>query len=168
MILCKTRAEAESALQLVHAWSETNRLTVRPEKTGIVDASCCGGFDFLGYHFEQGGKRWPSQKALRQLRDRVRPLTRRSHGDSMTTIVARLTPVLRGWFVYFQHGNPLDFPRLDSWVRLRLRSIQRSRHKRKGRGRGLDHVRWPNAYFADLGLFSFATAHRLARQSARR
>ena len=29
-------------------------------------------------------------------------------------------------------------------------------------------VVWPNAYFAEQGLYSLATAHALARQSARR
>jgi RNA-directed DNA polymerase len=52
--------------------------------------------------------------------------------------------------------------------RMRLRSILRKRRKGKGRGHGSDHQRWPNAYFAELGLFSMATAHSLAAQSARR
>ena len=41
---------------------------------------------------------------------------------------------------------------------VRLRSILRKHHKRRGRGRGLDHCRWPNKYFANLGLFSLAAA----------
>jgi len=51
---------------------------------------------------------------------------------------------------------------------MRLRSILRKRHKLKGRGRGADHQRWPNAYFTDLGLFSLTAAHASVRQSARR
>jgi len=51
-----------------------------------------------------------------------------------------------------------------------LRNLQaafalRKRHKRKGRGRGLDHQRWPNAYFAERGLFFLTTAHAQAAQS---
>jgi hypothetical protein len=41
---------------------------------------------------------------------------------------------------------------------MRLRSILRKRHKGKGRGQGLDHIRWPNNYFEKLGLFSLAAA----------
>ena len=37
---------------------------------------------------------------------------------------------------------------------MRLRSILRKRMKKEGRGRGLDHQRWPNAYFAELGLYT--------------
>ena len=47
---------------------------------------------------------------------------------------------------------------MDSWVRMRLRSILRKRQKRKGRGRGLDHKRWPNRNFENLGLFSLEQA----------
>ena len=35
----------------------------------------------------------------------------------------------------------------------------------KGRGRGSDHQRWPNAYFDKLGYFSLERAHNLALQS---
>ena len=40
--------------------------------------------------------------------------------------------------------------------------------ERKGRGRGADHQRWPNAFFAEQGLFSLVAAHAQARQSSRR
>ena len=48
----------------------------------------------------------------------------------------------------------------DGWLRRRLRSILRKRSKRRGISRGLDHQRWPNAYFRERGLFSLETAHR--------
>ncbi|MBN2452059.1 MAG: hypothetical protein JXR77_16855 [Lentisphaeria bacterium] len=96
-------------------------------------------------------------------------MTRRSNGHSLGCIVSGLNPILRGWFEYFKHGtNPYALLNLDGWVRMRLRSILRKRHKRKGRGRGFDHQRWPNACFADLGLFSLAAARVEACQSARR
>ena len=49
---------------------------------------------------------------------------------------------------------------LDGWVRGRLRGILRKRAKLKGRGRGRDHQRWPNRYFAEVGLFSLENAWR--------
>lgn len=52
-------------------------------------------------------------------------------------------------------------------MRGRLRSLLRKRQKRKGRGRGADHQRWPNAFFAAQGLFSLTEAHALACQSIR-
>jgi RNA-directed DNA polymerase len=80
-------------------------------------------------------------------------------------IVKKLNPILRGWFKYFKHGDCQPLSSLDAWVRMRLRSILRRRKHRKGRGRGYDHVRWPNAYFVSLGLFTMTTAWERARRS---
>mgnify|MGYP006295575455 CR=1 FL=1 len=167
VILCRSRAAAETALALVRQWTESAELALHPDKTCLVDASQRGGFNFLGYHFERG-RYWPSQKARKQLRDRIRPLTRRSNGYSLKTIVSQVNPILAGWFEYFKHGHSGDLPDLDSWVRMRLRSILRKRHRGRGRGRGFDHLKWPNAYFAELGLLSLCEARIQARQSARR
>jgi len=54
------------------------------------------------------------------------------------------------------------------WVRQRLRTVLRKRHKLSGRARGRDHQRWPNAYFADLGLISLALAREQASQARHR
>lgn len=69
---------------------------------------------------------------------------------------------------YFKHSHRTTFPKLDGWIRMRLRSILRRRRHRKGCGRGSDHQRWTNAYFAEQGLFSLAAAHAQARQSSTR
>ena len=65
---------------------------------------------------------------------------------------------LHGWFEYFKHAYPTALNSVDGWVRMRLRSILRKRSRRKGRGRGTDHQRWPNAYFTEHGLFSCVAA----------
>ena len=83
-------------------------------------------------------------------------------------IIADINRTLRGWFEYFKHSHPTTFRDLDGWVRMRLRSILRKRHRGRGKGRGADHQRWPNAYFAEQGLFSLTIAHALARQSSLR
>ena len=69
---------------------------------------------------------------------------------------------LRGWINYFKHSMKTVFPKLDKWVRGRLRTILRKRHKGQGRTRGKDHQRWPNTYFAELGLISLALARAKA------
>ncbi|GIW98757.1 MAG: hypothetical protein KatS3mg111_2090 [Pirellulaceae bacterium] len=53
VVLCRSRAEAEAALELIRSWLAEARLTLHPTKTHIVDAASAG-FDFLGYHFERG------------------------------------------------------------------------------------------------------------------
>jgi RNA-directed DNA polymerase len=172
VILCRTRAEAEAALELLRRWLTAAGLELHPEKTRIVDLTQAGAFfDFLGYRFKRTTQRilrFPRPKSVAKLRDTVRPLTRRTNGRSLTETIGRLNPVLRGWFQYFQHSCSNVFPELDGWVRMRLRSILRKRQHRRGRGRGLDHHRWPNAFFATHGLFSLAAAHADACQSVRR
>ena len=74
----------------------------------------------------------------------------------MRAIIEEVNRTLRGWIAYFKHSIPTTLPNLDGWVRGRLRNIQRKRHKGSGRARGRDHQRWPNAYFAELGLISLA------------
>ena len=163
-ILCRSAAEAQRALSRLRPLLEQRGLRLHPEKTRVLDATQPGGFDFLGYHFEQG-KRWPRTKSLRKLKDTVRRHTRRTRGVSLAVIVAELNPVLRGWFGYFQHSHRRTFPGIDKWVRMRLRSLLRKRRGRKGRGRGADHQHWPNAYFRALGLYDLVTARQRVLRS---
>ena len=61
---------------------------------------------------------------------------------------------------------PATGPAKDGSLRGRLRSILRRRIHLRGRGR--DHQRWPNLFFANTGQFSLKTAHTLASQPSRR
>jgi RNA-directed DNA polymerase len=166
-VLCRSEGAAQEALEVVRDWTNTVGLTLHPVKTRIVDATQEGGFDFLGYHFE-GGSRWPRQKSLDKFKGTIRAKTRRHQGQSLQAIVTDLNGTLRGWFEYFKHSHRFTFTALDKWVRMRLRSLLRFRQGRKGRGRGLDHQRWPNAFFAKQGLFSLTEARALAGQPSRR
>jgi RNA-directed DNA polymerase len=157
VILCRTREDADRALALVRQWVEENDLTLHPTKTKIVDARS-DGFDFLGYTF-RGALRLPRAKSLAKLKDTIRARTRRNHGHSLTWITGSLTATLQGWFGYFRHCHGNVYASLDSWIRGRLRSLLRKRERRRGRGRGPDHYRWPNAYFAEQGLYSLNAAH---------
>jgi RNA-directed DNA polymerase len=164
VLLCRNEEQAREALSLVQQWTLSVGLQLHPEKTKIVDATQPGGFDFLGYHFERG-KKWPRRKSLKKFQDSVRLRTRRHNGNSLACIIAQLNPILRGWFNYFQHSHPFTFHRLDSWIRMRLRSVLRQHQGKRGRGRGDDHKLWPNTFFAEQGLFSLCTARTLVLQS---
>jgi RNA-directed DNA polymerase len=165
VVLCRSQAEAEQALALIRSWMEQAELTLHPEKTRIVNAQEGEGFDFLGYHFEHG-QRWPSKRSKNKFKDAIRRKTKRTNGQSLLAIVEELNPLLRGWFEYFKHSNKFALKRLDEWIRMRLRSILRKRIHLKGRGRGADHQRWPNTFFAKHGLFSLLAAHAEACQSS--
>jgi RNA-directed DNA polymerase len=159
VILCRSEAEAHEALAEVQAWMAVAGLTLHPEKTRIVDATLKGGFDFLGWHFEQG-YRWPREKSQRRFMEAIRQQTRRSNGRSLKKVIHGLNHTIRGWGNYFQ-GGVRSVPRgLDKWLRMRVRSILRRRDKRRGRAKGLDHQRYPNAYLLRAGLtFLLSVTH---------
>ena len=166
VILCRTREEADAALAEVRAWVGENGLALHPEKTHVGDCRQPGqGFEFLGYRFE-AGQRHVRQKSLNKFKDSIREKTRRTRGDSLACAVADLNPLLRGWFGYFKHAHHTTFGKLDGFVRRRLRAVLRKQEKRPGRGVcRADHQRWPNAFFAEAGLFALHTAWLSARQS---
>ncbi len=164
VMLCRSKAAAQNALALVQQWTVEAGLTLHPDKTRIVDTSQPGGFDFLGYHFERGQRR-PRQKSLKKFKDTVRAKTKRANGQSLQVIIANVNRSAQGWFAYFKHSHRYTFEPLDRLIRTRLRRLLRKRRGGRGRGRGADHQRWSNSFFAEQGLFSFVAAHAQLRQS---
>jgi RNA-directed DNA polymerase len=164
VVLCRSQQEAEDALGALHEWVAAQGLTLHPDKTRIVDAREPGGFDFLGYHVERG-MRWPKRESVQSFRQAIRAKTQRSSGGSMRAIIARINPIIRGWYSYYRHGHWTTYGPLDGYVRGRLRSILRKRMGKKGRGRGSDHQRWPNAYFDAHGLFTMIAVRQAAGYS---
>jgi len=166
--------EAQQVLESIRSWMHEAGLKLHPEKTRVADLNQREGyFDFLGYRFKRtNGKgrliRVVRPKSVKKLREGLRSDLKRCNGHGLEEIIRRVNPRLRGWYNYFRHAHEASMEDMDRWVRMRLRSILRKRRKRKGRGRGSDHQRWPNAYFAELGLFSCATARETACQSATR
>jgi RNA-directed DNA polymerase len=89
-----------------------------------------------------------------------------SSGQSLERVIAGLNPLLLGWFAYFKHAHRTEFSALDGFIRRRLRALLRKQAKRPRAGHcAADHHRWPNAFFAEHGLFTLLTAHDLARPS---
>jgi len=162
VIQCRTREEAEAALEMVRTWTTERGLTLHPTKTKIVHV-VEDGFEFLGYRFIKH-RRFPRKKSMAKFKETIRSKTSRTDGHSMQSIIAHVNRTLRGWFGYFKHSWRTTFPELDGWVRMRLRSILRKRSGRRGRGHGLDHRRYPNSFFAELGLFNMTASHALECQ----
>ena len=69
VVLCRTQAEAEGALQKITQWVEQAGLTLHPTKTKIVD-SRVESFAFLGYSF-RGGKIYPRRESLAKMKARI-------------------------------------------------------------------------------------------------
>jgi RNA-directed DNA polymerase len=166
VVLCRTAEEAQAALQIVRAWVEDNGLKLNEDKTHIGDCRIRGqGFDFLGYRFE-AGRRWVRRKSLLVLRDRIRARTKRTQGHSLQRVIAELNPMLQGWFGYFKHAHLAMLGGVDEFIRRRLRALLSAQAHIASFGRARTaQIRWPNAYFADLGLFTLREAHAQASHS---
>jgi RNA-directed DNA polymerase len=169
VVMCRTRKDCEQAEARIRVILERLGLELHPRKTRrVVLAWGQEGFDFLGCHlrkrlsgviWERSGKRlyflqrWPSQRAMRSIRQRVKELTPRSrcHAD-IRDIISTLNPVLRGWANYFRSGNAAKrLNQLDSYV---WRRLLRLRVKRKGRHLKPGEVkRWSRESFHNLGLY---------------
>jgi RNA-directed DNA polymerase len=169
VVLCGSEREANEALRVAGEILAGLGLELHPEKTRIVDLrDGREGFDFLGCHFharvsgrllERGIRRyflhrWPSARAMKRIRARVKALTdrrRRAGMKDVRDVIADLNPVLRGWGNYFRSGNAADkFRQIDRHVAWRLKRLMISR---KGRNLRAGEVAvWTEDWFGELGL----------------
>ena len=81
---------------------------------------------FLGFSFrgDWTAKRRIAPKALQRFKERVKELTRRAKGQSLTQVVGPLNQYLRGWRGYFGFcQTPTVLGELDQWIRRRLRCL---------------------------------------------
>ena len=167
--LCFSEEEAIEALRVAREILGGLGLELHPEKTRIVDLrEGREGFDFLGCHFrarvsgrmlERGIRRyylhrWPSARAMKRIRAKIKALTDRRRNAGMKDIrdvIAVLNPVLRGWGNYFRTGNAADkFIQIDRHVAWRLKRLMISR---KGRNLHAGEVdQWTRQWFVGLGL----------------
>jgi RNA-directed DNA polymerase len=94
------------------------KLVVNEQKSRVVRTDECV---FLGFTFRGKKLRW-SDEAFEDFRHRVRRLTGRSWGVSMSYRLHKLAQYLRGWLGYFgisDYYRPI--PELDGWIRRRIR-----------------------------------------------
>jgi len=175
VVMCQRESQAREALRRVGLVMQRLGLELHPEKTRMVDLRRGReGFVFLGctvhkkrsiqrnprWHFMQ---RWPSPKAMKRIRERVRELTdARQSGSDVKQIIAKLTPVLRGWGNYFRSGNAdRKFNQLDSYVYGRLvRWLYRRGGQRKGRVE-----KWTHDRFVSMGLHRLRTTVKYPAQA---
>jgi RNA-directed DNA polymerase len=136
--MCHTESGCREALRRIGLVMDRLGLTLHPVKTRMVDLRRGRqSFVFLGCTIRKKRsiqrnprryyvQRWPSPKATKKMRDRVRELTsKRQSGKDVKQIIAELTPVLRGWGNYFRTGNAdREFNKMDYFVVKSLRSWQ--------------------------------------------
>jgi RNA-directed DNA polymerase len=168
VVLCRTKAQAGAALEAICEILAALGLEAHPDKTKVVDLrQGREGLDFLGCHFHarMSGRlweqkrivryylhRWPSQRAMKRLRAKVRDRTGRNRvGRDIREVIADLNPVLRGWGNYFRTGNAAaKFRQADDYVVHKLRSLmikKRGRNLRAGQAN-----QWTEQWFNGHGL----------------
>jgi len=94
------------------------KLVVNEAKSRVCPVHECV---FLGFTFRGNKLRW-SDEAFADFQHRVRKLTGRSWGVSMSYRFSRLAQYLRGWMNYFgisEYYRPV--PEIDHWIRRRIR-----------------------------------------------
>lgn len=160
--MCRSESGAREALRRIGLVMDRLGLTLHPAKTRLVDLRRGReSFVFLGctirkkrsiqrnprWHFMQ---RWPSPKATKKLRDRVRELTGpKQSGKDVKRVIAELNRVLRGWGNYFRTGNAdRAFNKMDAFV---VTSLRRWQHRRGGQRAAKRDFSWD--YLRGMGLY---------------
>ena len=168
VVLCRSAAQASAALAAVGEILASLGLRLHPDKTKVVDlGEGREGLDFLGCHFRarMSGRlweqrrivrfylqRWPSQRAMKRLREKVEARSGRNRaGADIREVIAELNPILRGWGNYFRTGNAANkFRQVDDYVVWRLRRLmikKRGRNLRAGQTK-----EWTEEWFNGHGL----------------
>ena len=165
VVLCRRRSQAVEARARIEGILTGLKLTLHPDKTKLCELGIGKeGFDFLGCHFRvvrshftgrQYLFRWPSRRAMKILRAKIREATGRRRWAGMRDIrevIAVLNPMLRGWGAYFRTGNASDrFGSIDRYVTVRLTRLIGA--KRGWSRRPFVARDWPHTRFVeDFGL----------------
>ena len=169
VIMCRTPGQAQAALESARKVLAQMGLELHPDKTRVVDLrEGREGFDFLGCHFHacMSGRlweqqrivryylhRWPSKRAMKRLREKVRDRTGANRGGTrIEWVIEDLNPILRGWGNYFRTGNAAKkFCQVDDYVVRRLRTLQ---VKKRGRNLHAGQAnQWTEDWFNEHGLY---------------
>ena len=147
VIMCKTRKEAEKALELARNYLNEMLLEVSPEKTKICHFS--EGFNFLGFKIKSRSI-VIRDKSKEKFMDAVRNITTRSHNLNKE-VIEKLNRVIRGTVNYFGTRFSMMstlFFKLDRWIRKRIRCMK---HKRISK---VDNWRCTIKHIRKMGLLS--------------
>jgi len=131
-VYVRSKRAGERVLAVLRQKYAKLRLRINEEKSAVA---LVWDRKFLGYSFwatkEGRVQRRVAVEALEELKQRVRRITRRSGGRSMSQVCEELGKYLRGWKEYFKLADtPRVFEDLDGWIHHRLRAIQLKQWKR--------------------------------------
>ncbi len=177
-----SKQAGERVMQALRGMYAKLRLDINESKSAVAPVS---ERKFLGFTIgvEYGQARLAvSLQALASFKTKVRQMTRRAVGQSLRTVISKLSVYLRGWAGYYGITEErYRLENLDSWIRKRLRALTLAQWRhgrviyrelralgiddRRSRGIAQHAGRWarlvqrqansvlPNRYFAKLGLY---------------
>jgi len=119
IILVKSTRAGKRVLNSISRYLNTRlKLMVNTEKSQVVKVNQS---QFLGFAFLRGKVKWHA-KSLKKFKQKVRELTNRNWGVSMSYQLFKLTQYLRGWINYYGIANVYQqCMDLDNWIRRRVR-----------------------------------------------
>ncbi len=144
VIQSRDEHRGKQAMQAVGIILQSLGLRLHPKKTKMVNLSYGKeGFEFVGHHLRKmpsyrfAGKwylnRWPSQKSLKRLRDKIKAIVNKSRNGirHIGELVIKLNPILRGWANYYRSGNAnKQFAQIERYVWERIARFECKRRKR--------------------------------------
>jgi len=158
-VLILTKYATEKVFGRLQRLTVNLELRLNQKKTRIVNAEK-ESFDFLGYSFKRAPNRgktkmatyfWPSQKAERSIREKVRKITNPARPIKVEQIVKELNRALRGWVDYFRVANASKkFGKIRFYAGKKVRKFMRRRRNKSGYG----YKKYPDSYLYNrLGLY---------------
>jgi len=131
-VYVRSKRAGERVMGLLRQLYMRLKLRINESKSAIDFAT---NRKLLGYSFWNAPgktvKRRVAKKALETMREQVRFITKRTGGQSMEQVAAKLRSYLVGWKEYFRLADtPNLFKELDQWIRHRLRAIHLKHWKR--------------------------------------
>jgi RNA-directed DNA polymerase len=147
-VYVRSKRAGERVMEALREMYAKLRLVVNESKSAVDQA---WNRKLLGYSFWVAAgrvvKRRVAPQALREMKERVREITSRNGGRSLSQVVEKLKSYLPGWKEYFRLADtPGIFRDLDKWIRRRLRLVQLKQWKRgrtayrKLRARGVPEI----------------------------
>lgn len=153
LVFCKTREDAQEAIERLQAWLAQRGLALSTEKTRITTIQ--EGFDFLGFTarvvpstLNKSG--WkvlitPSVKSVQKLKDRLKQEWESLQGQNVATVIQRLNPIIRGWANYFRHQAAANtFKDLDNFMLYKEIRYAKRMHPNRSK------AWWKAQYFGQL------------------
>ncbi|WP_345997661.1 group II intron reverse transcriptase/maturase [Sodalis praecaptivus] len=125
-VYVRSEKAGERVMKLLKRCYDKLHLRINTSKSAVASAF---GRKFLGYTLWEAPngeiRRVVSKKALETFKQRIRQLTGRSGGRSISQVIEGLRRYVLGWKAYFQLAQSARrWRQLDEWLRRRMRALQ--------------------------------------------